>query len=201
MSIVTMPASTTSPTQRTRKFLAVWLAPMANQIRRTRPFSLLSSLMEPTLPLNGPKDTSVSSSPSGDIEEGSSVTLSCSSDANPAAQYTWFKEHEDSVEESGQNYTITNITSELGGNYYCQARNAIGRHNSTFLSIHVTKETSQITTTVAIRTAAVFLIIILLLLLFLWMRRKMASRKASGPGPGTVEESLDARPTAASMGR
>ncbi|KAG7264258.1 hypothetical protein CRUP_035694, partial [Coryphaenoides rupestris] len=77
------------------------------------------------------------------------------------------------------------ITSELGGNYYCQARNAIGRHNSTFLSIHVT-ETSQIITTTAIRTAAVFLTI--LLLPFLWMIRKMASRKASGPGPGTVEE-------------
>ncbi|KAK0143840.1 Hemicentin-1 [Merluccius polli] len=83
----------------------------------------------------GPKHTSVTSSPSGGVKEGSSVTLSCSSDANPAAKYTWFKEHEDSVIESGQNYTITNITSELGGNYYCQAHNAIGRHNSTFLSI------------------------------------------------------------------
>ncbi|KAK0152643.1 Basement membrane-specific heparan sulfate proteoglycan core protein [Merluccius polli] len=86
----------------------------------------------------GPKHTSVISSPSGGVKEGSSVTLSCSSDANPAANYTWFKEHEDSVIESGQNYTITNITSELGGNYYCQAHNAIGRHNSTFLSISVT---------------------------------------------------------------
>ena len=84
---------------------------------------------------DGPKHTSVCSNPSGEIEEGSSVTLSCSSDANPAAEYTWFKEHEDSVRESGQNYTITNITSEHGGNYYCQAHNAIGHHNSTFLII------------------------------------------------------------------
>jgi hypothetical protein len=58
------------------------------------------------------------------------VTLSCSSDANPAAEYTWFKEHEDLVEELGQKYTITNFTSDLGGNYYCHAHNAIGRHNS-----------------------------------------------------------------------
>jgi hypothetical protein len=77
----------------------------------------------------------VTVSPSGEIEEGSSVTLSCSSDANPAANYTWFREYEDSVKASGQNYTITNITSDLGGNYYCQAHNAIGLHNSTFLLI------------------------------------------------------------------
>ncbi|KAK0142934.1 Basement membrane-specific heparan sulfate proteoglycan core protein [Merluccius polli] len=84
----------------------------------------------------GPKHTSVILSPSGEVVEGSSVTLSCSSDANPAANYTWFKEHEDSVGEPGQNYTITNITSELGGHYYCQAHNAIGRHNSTLLFIN-----------------------------------------------------------------
>jgi hypothetical protein len=83
---------------------------------------------------DAPKTPSVTVSPSGEIEEGSSVTLSCSSDANPAAEYTWFKEHEDSVKASGQNYSITNITSELGGNYYCQAHNAIG-HNSKFLII------------------------------------------------------------------
>ncbi|XP_056440769.1 B-cell receptor CD22-like [Gadus chalcogrammus] len=80
-----------------------------------------------------PKTPSVTVNPSGEIEEGSSVTLSCSSDANPAANYTWFREHGDSVRESGQNYTITNITSEHGGNYYCQAHNAIGLHNATFL--------------------------------------------------------------------
>ncbi|KAK0137517.1 B-cell receptor CD22 [Merluccius polli] len=92
--------------------------------------------------LRSPEETlttpSVSVSPSGEVVEGSSVTLSCSSDANPAANYTWFKEHEDSVGEPGQNYTITNITSELGGHYYCQAHNAIGRHNSTLLFINVT---------------------------------------------------------------
>ena len=84
---------------------------------------------------DGPKHISVLSSPSGGIKEGSSVTLSCSSDANPAAEYTWFKKHEDSVRESGQNSTITNITSEHGGNYYCQAHNSIGHQNSTFLII------------------------------------------------------------------
>ncbi|CAL8375099.1 unnamed protein product [Gadus morhua 'NCC'] len=71
--------------------------------------------------LYAPKTPSVSVRPPGEIKEGGSVTLSCSSDANPAADYTWFREHGGSVEELGENYTISNITTELGGNYYCEA--------------------------------------------------------------------------------
>ncbi|CAL8363754.1 unnamed protein product [Merluccius merluccius] len=139
---------------------------------------------------DAPQTPSVSVSPSGEVVEGSSVTLSCSSDANPAANYTWFKEHEDSVIESGQDYTITNITSELGGHYYCQAHNAIGHHNSTLLFINVTDKSSS-QTTVAVKTVAVLLVTILLLI-FLCMRRKRASRKACGQRgrPDTREESL-----------
>ncbi|XP_056442626.1 HEPACAM family member 2-like isoform X4 [Gadus chalcogrammus] len=141
-----------------------------------------------------PKTPLVTVSPSGKIKEGSSVTLSCSSDANPAADYTWFKEHDDSVGQSGQNYTITNITSELGGNYYCQPRNAIGHHNSTFLFIRVKEDnvpemtSSSQTTAVAVGTIGVLLATILLLV-FLWMRTKRASRNsAQGGRPNTVEE-------------
>uniref|UniRef100_A0A8C5BV99 Carcinoembryonic antigen-related cell adhesion molecule 6-like n=1 Tax=Gadus morhua TaxID=8049 RepID=A0A8C5BV99_GADMO len=138
---------------------------------------------------DAPKTPSVTMSPSGEIEEGSSVTLSCSSDANPSANYTWFKEHEDSVGQSGQNYTITNITSELGGNYYCQPCNAIGRHNSTFLFIDVIELTSSSqTTAVAVGTIGVLLATILLLV-FLWMRTKRASRTSGqGGSTETIEE-------------
>jgi hypothetical protein len=80
----------------------------------------------------------VTVSPSGEIEEGSSVSLSCSSDANPAAEYTWFKEQDDSVEESGQNYTLSDMTSEHGGHYFCQAHHAIRHRDSTLLSVNVT---------------------------------------------------------------
>ncbi|XP_037620241.1 B-cell receptor CD22-like isoform X2 [Sebastes umbrosus] len=47
----------------------------------------------PSPPVYGPKLPSVSVSPSGEIVEGSSVTLTCSSDANPAARYTWYKKN------------------------------------------------------------------------------------------------------------
>uniref|UniRef100_A0A8C9XMA2 Ig-like domain-containing protein n=1 Tax=Sander lucioperca TaxID=283035 RepID=A0A8C9XMA2_SANLU len=82
-------------------------------------------------PPDGPKLPSVSVSPSAEIVEGSSVTLTCSSDANPAANYTWYKENEDSPKASGQIFTITDFRAEHSGNYYCEAQNRRGRQKST----------------------------------------------------------------------
>uniref|UniRef100_A0A3Q3L5M3 B-cell receptor CD22 n=1 Tax=Mastacembelus armatus TaxID=205130 RepID=A0A3Q3L5M3_9TELE len=78
-----------------------------------------------------PKLLSVSVSPSAEIVEGSSVTLTCSSDANPAANYTWYKENQESPKASGQTFTITDIRPEHSGKYYCEAQNTRGRHNTT----------------------------------------------------------------------
>ncbi|XP_077935886.1 B-cell receptor CD22-like [Gasterosteus aculeatus] len=83
----------------------------------------------------GPQRPSVSASPSAEMLEGDSVTLTCSADANPAANYTWYKEHEDSPRASGQIFTITDFTAEHSGNYYCEAQNEMGRSNSTLLLI------------------------------------------------------------------
>ncbi|XP_045070328.1 B-cell receptor CD22-like [Coregonus clupeaformis] len=84
----------------------------------------------------GPKNTSVSVSPSGEIVEGSSVTLTCSSDANPPVdKYTWYKNNITSPKASGQSYNITNISSEESGEYYCEAENTIASKNSTALMI------------------------------------------------------------------
>uniref|UniRef100_A0A3B3BVY8 Ig-like domain-containing protein n=1 Tax=Oryzias melastigma TaxID=30732 RepID=A0A3B3BVY8_ORYME len=68
---------------------------------------------------------------SGQILEGSSVTLTCSSDANPAANYTWFKENKDSPKSEEQMFTISDITAEDGGLYICVAQNKLGQQNST----------------------------------------------------------------------
>ncbi|KAL6482244.1 hypothetical protein MHYP_G00103240 [Metynnis hypsauchen] len=78
-----------------------------------------------------PKNISVSISPSGEIVEGSSVTLTCSSDGNPHVKnYTWFKEGGTSPVGSGQNYSIINITADHTGLYYCVAQNDHGAQRS-----------------------------------------------------------------------
>ncbi|XP_061110980.1 B-cell receptor CD22-like isoform X11 [Conger conger] len=86
-----------------------------------------------------PKSTSVSVSPSGEIVEGSSVTLTCSSDANPRVQsYTWFKENRAvSSKRLKETYTISNMSSEDSGRYHCQAQNEHGVDNSTAVALTV----------------------------------------------------------------
>ncbi|XP_076140788.1 sialic acid-binding Ig-like lectin 16 isoform X2 [Alosa pseudoharengus] len=65
-----------------------------------------------------------------------SVTLTCSSDANPPVEsYTWFKVNESTPVGSGQQYSITNIRPEDGGQYYCEAKNTVGSGRSPTLLV------------------------------------------------------------------
>ncbi|XP_071202419.1 B-cell receptor CD22-like [Salvelinus alpinus] len=99
-----------------------------------------------------PRNTSVSVSPSGEIVEGSSVTLTCSSDANPPVdKYTWYKKNVTSPKASGQSYSITNIISEDRGEYYCEAQNGRGSMNSTALMIIVAGKQSSVLTAASVR--------------------------------------------------
>ncbi|XP_029595854.1 titin isoform X3 [Salmo trutta] len=130
----------------------------------------------------GPKNTSVSVSPSGEIVEGSSVTLTCSSDANPPVdKYTWYKKNLTSPKASGQSYSITNIGSEDSGEYYCEAENTIASKNSTTLMIIVAvKQTSVMTAAVGI--IVVVLVLILCLSGLMWFRKKASNTTSDTKG-------------------
>ncbi|XP_047433207.1 uncharacterized protein LOC125001639 [Mugil cephalus] len=132
-----------------------------NQYGWTNPTPLFLDVKYP------PKLPSVSVSPSGEIVEGSSGTLTCSSDANPAANYTWYKENEDSPKASGQILNITDIGPEHRGSYYCEAHNRIGRRNSTLHLVVVASAWK----TGAIATVTAALLVVPVLGVFLWKRR------------------------------
>ncbi|KAL7852260.1 hypothetical protein SRHO_G00180450 [Serrasalmus rhombeus] len=84
----------------------------------------------------GPKWVSVSISPSGEIVEGRSVTLTCSSDANPPVQnYTWFKGT--SIVGKGETYTMKEISSVDSGEYKCRSSNEHGEKLSEALTLNV----------------------------------------------------------------
>lgn len=71
------------------------------------------------------------------VEENTTVTLSCSSDANPAANYTWYKENQTLPHQQEGVYSFTSIRSEDGGIYHCRSENEYGEINSTALFLDV----------------------------------------------------------------
>uniref|UniRef100_A0A673GJ24 Ig-like domain-containing protein n=1 Tax=Sinocyclocheilus rhinocerous TaxID=307959 RepID=A0A673GJ24_9TELE len=76
--------------------------------------------------------------PSGEIVEGDSVTLSCSSDSNPPAlNFSWFKENQSSAVGSGQSFSISSFNSSHSGRYYCEAQNKHGSQRSASVSVSV----------------------------------------------------------------
>ena len=90
--------------------------------------------------IDAPKNTSVLVSPSGLLMEGSSVNLTCSSDANPPAQnYTWFKRQGTATSTIATRplHSIRSISYKLTGSYYCQAKNSHGVNNSTVIHLDV----------------------------------------------------------------
>ncbi|KAL3059878.1 hypothetical protein OYC64_014472 [Pagothenia borchgrevinki] len=87
-----------------------------------------------------PKNTSVSVDPSGPVQDGSSVTLTCTSIANPAAvNFTWFRAagREEKVMGSERDLTF-NVTKLSEDQYYCEALNVHGPGTSERVSFDVT---------------------------------------------------------------
>ncbi|XP_076126462.1 sialoadhesin-like isoform X2 [Alosa pseudoharengus] len=84
-----------------------------------------------------PTHVSVFISPSDGIKEGTSVTLTCSSDANPPTHtYTWYMKSgaESLVRGTGESISF-NVTSDTSGLYHCGAQNEVGSRNSTGVAV------------------------------------------------------------------
>ncbi|XP_073716173.1 cell adhesion molecule CEACAM6 [Misgurnus anguillicaudatus] len=83
-----------------------------------------------------PEKTSVSISGSGEIMEGDSVNLTCSSESNPPAQeYSWFKRGR--IIRYGPIYSITSIRSDHNVEYKCKSRNKHGENDSDAVVLNV----------------------------------------------------------------
>lgn len=87
--------------------------------------------------LDAPRETKViESSSSKDVKEGEKMTISCSSKANPKANFTWFK-NDSYFSQLGENLILYDMTPEKGGRFYCQAKNDHGTENSHGININV----------------------------------------------------------------
>ncbi|KAK3511200.1 hypothetical protein QTP70_032254 [Hemibagrus guttatus] len=122
-----------------------------------------------------PRNVSVSISPSGEIVEGSSVTLTCSSDANPPVQnYTWFKKVTSLGNE--KTYTISKISSEDSGEYKCKCSNEVGHQYSNSVTLNVLLSDGFVIVYVTVGLGLFGLAAVLSALF--WLRSKRQKKKA-----------------------
>ncbi|XP_074539396.1 B-cell receptor CD22-like [Halichoeres trimaculatus] len=85
-----------------------------------------------------PKDTTVSVSPSGLVNKGTNVTLTCSSGANPAVRnYTWYRADEDLEALIGTGQTLRFKALKDSGPVFCKAENELGAGRSNHTQIDV----------------------------------------------------------------
>ncbi|XP_057699998.1 carcinoembryonic antigen-related cell adhesion molecule 5-like [Corythoichthys intestinalis] len=140
-----------------------------------------------------PRLPSISARPCTNVSIGSSVRLTCTSDANPAASYFWYKDHEESPRFTGAMFNIINFQQDNEGEYHCVARNSQGSRNATvLLRAEKFRSRSQgALTAVAVRyaTAGILLILLLVTVLLFWKKTTSKGRMHSKFQPNTNEDS------------
>ncbi|CAI5662120.1 unnamed protein product [Oreochromis niloticus] len=85
-----------------------------------------------------PKNITVSVSPSGPVPENSNVSLTCSSNANPAVRnYTWYRADGDQETLIGTGTSLNIQVSRDRRTFFCKAENEIGVGRSSSIQIDV----------------------------------------------------------------
>uniref|UniRef100_A0A3B4BBX6 Ig-like domain-containing protein n=1 Tax=Periophthalmus magnuspinnatus TaxID=409849 RepID=A0A3B4BBX6_9GOBI len=85
-----------------------------------------------------PRNTRVTVSPSGPVTEHSNMSLSCSSDANPAVQhYHWYKADGGTHTLIGNSSVLNMKASRDTTAIFCEAQNELGADNSTVTDLDV----------------------------------------------------------------
>uniref|UniRef100_A0A7N6BLM2 Ig-like domain-containing protein n=2 Tax=Anabas testudineus TaxID=64144 RepID=A0A7N6BLM2_ANATE len=90
---------------------------------------------------HGPRSTSIAVFPLGEVSEGGSVTLTCSSDAAPPVEsFAWFKDMESgSIPDSFRpQLHLSHLKYTDRGEYFCVARNSLGTDRSKPLLLNIT---------------------------------------------------------------
>ncbi|MCI4374687.1 hypothetical protein PGIGA_G00009240 [Pangasianodon gigas] len=103
--------------------------------------NIISKAMSPPLSLTiyyGPENVAVEAAPVGPFySSGSNLTLTCSAESSPAAEFQWAVNGAE-LGEMGQELRLSNIQSSQSGNYTCIAHNKQSLRYSTSEPINIT---------------------------------------------------------------
>ncbi|XP_029306763.1 B-cell receptor CD22 [Cottoperca gobio] len=127
-----------------------------------------------------PLNVSVEMSYSGQLTVGSSVNLTCSSAANPAAHsYTWYSLGTASSVSSmlqvgsGQVLSLPSVDTSHTGLYFCQAANQLGENNSTEVLLTVDNpDISRVILFVGIGVKVFIVLLLPLVIIWLWRQKR-----------------------------
>ncbi|XP_062386843.1 B-cell receptor CD22-like [Sardina pilchardus] len=146
-----------------------------------------------------PRQTSVSVSHSGEIEEGHTVVLSCSCQANPPPHtYTWYRRRgpETALQKVTEEVSV-NFTSRDEGLYHCEAHNEIGSQNSSVTEVHFT---GSLLGKTLIGIGAIILAVILVFGISLRVFWKRNGRPSEDDKSTENKSHVDAAPVYANIG-
>ncbi|XP_029694095.1 B-cell receptor CD22-like isoform X1 [Takifugu rubripes] len=140
------------------------------------------TVWDPVLLPDVPENISITINPAH-VVWGSSVTLTCSSDANPPADtYIWYRNTNSSSSNgsqvgSGQVLSISSMEALHSGLYLCQARNQVGGKNSTEVLLAMVDEEQRGSQTlpavVGIGLALIVALVVALFLFYRWKKRRL----------------------------
>ncbi|KAF7656986.1 hypothetical protein LDENG_00033300 [Lucifuga dentata] len=129
-----------------------------------------------------PENVSVSMDPPNAVE-GSSVNLTCSSAANPAADsYTWYWRSAAPSSRSlqpvgsGPVLSLASVEASHSGLYLCQARNPLGENNSTELLLEMVKNKPDVLLPALAGVGVTLLVALLVALLWFWKKQKQTEK-------------------------
>ncbi|XP_041845004.1 B-cell receptor CD22-like [Melanotaenia boesemani] len=129
------------------------------------------------------------------VVEGSSVNLTCSSAANPAADnYTWYKRTDSPGSSwlapvgSGQVLSLPSMGASNTGFYFCNVRNRFGENKSTEVMLGMAEKQHGIQPIPVLVGIGVFLIVVLMVVLLLFWKNKQTTPHKKLTGRGTCAE-------------
>ncbi|XP_078389775.1 cell adhesion molecule CEACAM5-like isoform X3 [Cetorhinus maximus] len=152
----------------------------------------------------GPENVSIAPSGPVEVEQGQSLTLTCTAVSVPPATYEWYNGSQ--LLKAGETYSIEPINSNSGGNYTCRVNNNITEiSKNTTVQVTVQgkhKMESKLSTgaKVGIALAVLGCVVILVVVTVLCMKKKCKIFRAKGgsqqnnitvasPGKGPVPPS------------